>query len=293
MPRTRRGGSKEPSGSPEARAGTATLDGPRPEASDAESRSRRRYDPAWDEWRRPRRWPGVLITCVIVLGFIAAVGWTYRPRGHVHRPTIVPSAIRHVLPPYVPGTTGGATVTAYSGKSNASGLAFTTNGNLLVLHAKCVCAYSFVVTVSDPLGNIVTIPVTSTGAFDGTLTLSLHAGHYSISVVPSGPWTIQLVQPSPAMPAIATPFEYFSTGGSVIGPFSSANAYLGLRFLSFTNGAVAVHVLSLSGANVATPFSGRGIVQRTATLRGLPNPYYVEVDAAGYWLLTVRRSAAG
>jgi len=294
MPRTRRGGPKG-ADAPFSGGGaaTATLEGPAPEdGSGRQRKSRRRYDPAWDDWKRPRRWPGVLITCLVVLGFLAAVAWHYRPHPHLHRASIAPSAI-HSLPPYVPGAVGtGASVSAFAGKSNASGLAFTATGNLLLLHAKCVCTYSFVLTVTDPGGNLVTLPVTSSGYFNGTLSMPLKAGHYALSVVASGPWSVQLVQPTAAMPAISTPFGYFSTGGSVIGPFSSANQYLSLKFLSFSNGSVAMHLLNLQGATVATPFSGRGIVDKSATIAGLPNPYYIEVDANGYWVLNVRRSAA-
>ena len=280
---------------PGAPGAVATIDGPTLEQLPPEGRSRRRYDPAWDDWKRPRRWPGILLSCAIVLGFISVVVWHYRPVAtHVaHR--IVPSKIA-AKGAFVVGNAGpGTAVTTFSGKANASGLAFSTTGNLVILHSQCKCQTNFVVTVSDLLNPVVALPVSTLGSFSSSVALPIHAGHYTLSVVGTGPWTLQVIQPTPALPAVATPFVYFSSGQSVLGPFSAANRFLGLSFFSFTNGSISVAMLNLQGATTKTVFLARSPAQPSVLLPPTlaPNPFYLEVTAAGYWELTVQRSSTG
>ena len=291
MPLTRRGGSKGKAAGPEAAtSGVATLDGPPPDAKvPTEGRSRRRYDPAWDEWKRPHRWPGVAITCVIVLAFISAVVWHYRPHDHARPPQFASSSI-HSQPAFVPASSG-ATVLTFQGKKNASGLRFNSNGGLQIVHAQCECSYNFVVSISDALGNVVVIPVSANGLYNGTSAVSLLKGRYALSVIGEPKWSVQIIQPTTRVPAIATPFRYFSTGYSVIGPFSAANQYLAFRFFQTSPGGSTVNVLDLNGVAVKTPFAGHGLYRSATTIAGLPNPYYLQVSASGYWSLLVRRTA--
>jgi hypothetical protein len=292
MPGIRRGGSKGKLPGPvPPGGGVATLDGPPPgQDLPPGARSRRRYDPAWDEWKRPRRWPGVVITCVIVLGFLSAVVWHYRPR-HTEAPRPTFTSRVHPSASFVPATTGGASVVSFSGKKNAANLQFTASGGLTVLHAQCACTYNFVVTINDTFGGVVAVPVSVGGFYNGTSTLTLAPGRYSMSVVGEPKWSVEVIQPTPRVPAIATPFRYFSTGSSVLGPFSSANQYLAYRFFQTAPGGTVVSILDLRGTEVQTPFKGIGLYRGETTLQGLPNPYYVKVTASGYWNLTVRRTA--
>lgn len=264
---------------------------------------RRRYDPAWRDWNAPRRWPGIALTCVIVLAFVGVVVWHFRPhatpaKSTVHLPALQPCSARKsgtcFSSAFVPGTAGHEVLTTFRGTKDRTGLRFTSNGQLLVLHAGCLCAYNFVVEVSSSLDQPIAFPVNTNGHYNSVLNATMPAGTYSLSVIGSGPWVVQLIQPTAGAPAIATPFQYFSSGNDVLGPFSSANLALHLRFLSGTNGSVYVHVLNGAGVRIATPFEGRFAVKRYALLNhvaGLSNPYYLEVDASGYWDLQVARSA--
>ena len=301
MPPFRRGSSKAPApGDPGGGVGTLTApgpDGPPP----AGGRSRRRYDPAWDEWQRPRRWPGMLLSCAIVLGFLGVVIWHYRPhpKAPVAAPTYTPRQLKGLRPTFVVGASGrGVNVTTYRGTKNKLGLAFTTNGQLLVLHAKCTCVYNFVVTISDAGGVPESFPVSNTGTSNVTLNQTLDPGRYVMRVIASGPWEVQLIQPTAATPLLPTTpkaFKYFSAGPSVLGPFSSANRYLFLQYVPGAAGQIHVYVLDPGGVRVDPAFKALGQpIKAGVTLPNPSNPFYVEVDAgSGLWSLHVQHNSRG
>ena len=253
-------------------------------------RPRRRYDPAWNDWTPPRRWPGILLTCLIVLGFLSVVIWHLQPHSVAHAPkTFTGSQIQHPKPPFIPLVKGTRAI-AFSGTHDRGGMHFVSSGGLLILHARCTCQYNFVVTISNTSAIPISFPVNSTGYNDSVLNATVPAGPIVVSVVALGPWSIQLIQPLATTPAILTPFKYFSSGNDVVGPFSAANKYVCFRFLSVTNGSVMVHVLSVRGFGAGTPFSGNIALSESKVLKSLPNPYFLEVDAAGYWNLEARRA---
>jgi hypothetical protein len=265
--------------------------------------SRRNYDPAWDDWDRPRRWPGVLLSCVIVLGFMAVVVWHFRPHAAPihHHTNIVPSNDQLKRPFVVGGGTSDvlATFEGTTDSSSHSPLSFTTNGDLLVLHAVCVCQYNFDVTVDQGFDNPVTIPVSGLGSHNTALDLTLPKGTYQFQVVGSGPWKLVLIQPQANLPLLPTPFvstcscdefSYFSEGDSVIGPFSPADGYLGIDFLSSSHGDIFTRVLNSQGTSVAALY-GKSPYVHAVTLHNLPNPYYLEITGVGLWQVEVRPTA--
>ena len=270
-------------------------DGPPP----AGGRSRRRYDPAWDEWQRPRRWPGILISCAIVLGFLGVVIWHYRPHPKpvTAPPVYTKRELKGLRPTFIVGDSGrSVSVTTYHGTTNKSKLAFTTNGRLLVLHAKCKCVYNFVVTISNVGGVPISFPVSNTGTSNLTLNQSLAPGRYIMSVIASGPWEVQLIQPTAAIPLLPTtpkPFKYFSAGSSVLGPFSSANRYLFLQYVPGAAGQIHVYVLDPAGVRVDPAFKAiNQTLKAGVTLPNPSNPFYVEVDAgSGLWSLHVQHNS--
>jgi hypothetical protein len=276
-------GRRSAPGAPDYGAGVATLDAP----DGGSPRGRRRYDPAWDDWNPPRRWPGVLISCVIILGFFAVVVWHFRPHVDlkVHDP--LPSHSK-IEPLYVIGSHGYAVVHTYHSTHGVAGIPYVANGRLVVLHAECTCTENFVVSVVSSLGVPLAYPVNTSGTFDAALNLTEAPGRYTLSVVGTGPWEVQLIEPTPTMPAIATPYKYFHYGNDVLGPFSAANRSLGLKFLA-PGGTVRVIILDRYGFPVASPFAGRTDVVATRVLARLPNPYYLVVDASGFWQIKVQR----
>jgi hypothetical protein len=301
MPQLRRGGSKASPPARDAGGGVGTLtalgaDGPPP----AGGRSRRRYDPAWDEWQRQRRWPGILLSCAIVLGFLGVVVWHYRPHPKpLPHQVFTHKELKGLKGTFVVGASGlGVNVTTYRGTENKRKLPFTTNGQLLVLHAKCSCIYNFVVTISNVGGVPVAFPVSNMGNSEVTLNQTLAPGRYVMSVIGTGPWEVQLIQPTAATPLLRTApkrFKYFSAGSSVLGPFSSANKYLFLQYVPGALGHISVYVLDPAGVRVDQVFkTGNQPIKVGATLPNPSNPYYVEVDAgSGLWSLHVQRSSHG
>jgi hypothetical protein len=265
----------------------------------AQGRSRRRYDPSWDDWKKPRRWPGILLTCVIVLGFIGVVVWHYRPHSpHHHAAGSGQSSLPGGIPKpaYVLAASGpGATVKVFHGTKNAQGLKFSTDGKLLVLHAKCTCAYNFVVTIRNAQNTPIDYPVTAMGDSESSINLQLPAGSYTAQVIAVKPahWTLQFIQPGPALTPIPTPFKYYSSDASVVGPFSSSNKFLFFKFFSQANNVARVYILNANGQRVDQPFLGRTEIYTKATLPNPSNPYYVEVVAGPFWQLRVQHSAKG
>lgn len=264
----------------------ATLEAPTPTSTRA---ARRRYDPAWDDWNPPRRWPGVLLSCVIVLAFLGVVIWHFRPHPapvHVGGPTLPAGAT--IQPTYVVG--GGTTDVAatFVGKHDRQGLAFSSSGGLLVLHATCACAYNFDVTIDQGFDAPVSVPITGVGDYDDASDISLPAGNYQFSVVGDGPWKLQVIEPQPNVPLLAAPFKYFSEGDAVLGPFSAIDKYLKLAFLSKGHGLIVTNVLNGHGISVATPFFGKSPYEEWKAVRNPPGPYYVEITAVGFWEVWVQ-----
>jgi hypothetical protein len=293
MRQFRRGGPKPPV-APDPGGGIGTLtapDAPPPEGG----RSRRRYDPAWDEWQRPRRWPGVLLTCVIVLGFIGVVVWHYRPTTaptHHHKPFFSTKDLPSLA--YAPSGRGATTLTYHGTHNTKAPIAFTSRGHLLILHARCRCTYNFVVTIANAGAIPVAFPISNTGTSDVTLNETLPEGRYTMAIVASGPWKVQLIQPTASMPPlkVAPPFHWYSADPSVIGPFTSADRYLYLKYLGY--GAIHVYVLDLNGVRIDTVFAGRFQLVHGASLPNPPTPYFIEVDAStGLWKLFVQHSHKG
>lgn len=289
-------------GENDERGAVSTLTTPGPEDAPPIRGSRRRYDPAWDDWRRPRRWPGVLLTSVVVLAFIGVVVWHYRPHTAHKAPTVYQQiGVGKVFGPFVPLADGhGASVRMFRGTRSAQHLRFATDGKLLVMHAICDCTYNFVVTITNPIGSPVAFPVTSTGPFDGTMNVTLPAGLYFLNVVAPTPaaWKVQLIQPGPSPPVIPTPFKYppgkfVTLHPSVLGPFSASDRFLYFKFFSATNGTGRVYVVDPAGVHVDQVFYVRALFSNGRTLPNPPQPYYVEVDASGYWQLRVQHSAHG
>jgi hypothetical protein len=277
-------------GRPEA-PGPLTPPGPHaaPGATGPQAGRGRRFDPAWNDWTPPRRWPGILLSCVIVLGFLSVVIWHLRPQTSTHRSNPVFSSKVTVLPTFLPSARGARAAT-YTGTKSANGLHFLSNGNVLVLHARCTCEYNFVVTIANASLVPIAYPVNATGRVDSVLDTTLPKGEFTLSVMGEGRWILQLVQPLLTTPLIPTPFTYLSQGNDVLGPFSAADKYLGLQFLS-SDGTVAVHVLNEQGFGVQTPFNARIELQASRVLAPLKGPYFLEVDStSGLWSLYAGRT---
>jgi hypothetical protein len=301
--RTSRRGDRASEREPDRGGGVATIEAPEGTGSKP---SRRHYDPAWDDWNAPRRWPGILLSCLIVLGFLAIVIWHFRPHTAPIRPVTVTIPSKGTL--QKPFLVGGGTkdvIATFNGTRDRSNLGFTSKGSLLILHAKCTCQYNFDVTIDQGLDQPVQIPLSGVGNHDTVIDVTLPQGNYQFSVVGSGPWRLQLIQPEANLPVVATPFvpattkggcgchefSWFSGGDAVIGPFSSADHYLKLTFLSAGNSDIFTRILNAQGASLATPLFGKSPYAHAVTIHSLPSPYFLEINATGFWLVEVRPSA--
>jgi hypothetical protein len=128
-------------------------------------RNGRPYDPAWDAWRPPRRWPGIALTAVALSGLTLALIYHFTPsRGHtnVTLPT-VPGA--KVEAPYQPPTDVlPSAVQNFSGTRAQSGLSLNTSGSLAIWNFHCLCRHNFAVSVYDAKGTLNAVPVNALGA---------------------------------------------------------------------------------------------------------------------------------
>lgn len=274
-----------------ASGGMATLD---PAASPPpRGAPRRRYDPAWDDWNPPRRWPGILLSAVVVLGLLAVVIWHFSPTHKARQATqekIVTNGQRPASP-YVVGQSSGKGVitTPYHGRGDAD-IPLVSWGSLMILHAKCVCTFNFAVTIKNAQGLPVAVPINTSGTVGTVLDITEPPGAYEAAVLATGPWEVDVIQPQADAPTIATPFAYYSYGDDVLGPFSGANHYLDLQFLG-EGDAISVQLMNDRGTVLGTLFAGRNFYERNRPIAAPPNPYYLLVTSGGYWSIDVRRSA--
>ena len=246
----------------------------------------------------------MLASCAVVLVFLAAIIWVNRPTPTHHHGSVGIEVAIAVKAPFVPAVASGGTTTTFSGKASQSGLVFNGLGGLTILHATCVCSTNFVVVVNNPQGAAIDYPVNVIGGYDAVQPITAPKGKDRLSVIATGPWKLVVVQPSAAARPLASPFSFppasakkpSSAIEDVVGPFRATDSKLTFRFVPLEGGNVTVYALNVDGQ--ATGF-GRPLLTwateraSTETLRGMPDPYYLEVVASGFWVLSVGSSTSG
>ncbi len=187
------------------------------------------YDPAWDAWKPKRTIPpriviAIIAVAVLVIGgvFVTSALRTGKSKGvaPVFSVTATTFMISH-------GANQAPDV-LLSGNSNQTTSQFTAPSGLAVFSVTCKCVESFGITVIDPSGSIVSIPmnVTNTGLtaqFAGSAASQLNRGSYQLKVHATGNWAIAVSFPSNVQP-VSLPRQFGSIGPAVVGPFPGGKA---------------------------------------------------------------------
>lgn len=255
-----------------------------------EIRKGRPYDPSWDLWRPKRRWPGVVATAIILSGFVVVLGYRYASPPPAPQPTFVHNPATSVQPAYFPPVSpDSSALQQITGDRNRTSVPVRATGNLMIWYFQCRCFANFGVIVHDAAGQVVDIAYNATGVVTAAVPARYAAGNYTIDVIADGSWTVSLIDPRSLAP-IPAPFSYLSSGQSVVGPFTGPNATLTVDYV----GAIGTKMMMfISDGTSATP--GLSVLDQTFfskkfTLHDLPNKYWLIMNGAGYWKVTVDRS---
>lgn len=251
-------------------------------------RNGRPYDPAWDLWRPVRRWPGVLLAALVTAGLLTAIAYHYEHR--------VPAAPRPIFttapqlglsgPYYPPVHQDSEPYQKFTGSASASGIAFTSNGELATWEFNCRCDNNFFVLVHDAQNNLVGVPVNSLGRTKSIDEADYPAGEYTMDVGASGKWSVVIV-PEGGLPLIKTPFEYVSTGTSVLGPFPPNHRHVIVQYKASLGQLFSVQAVDKYDNQLTTGIVTVKSTYQRLTLPVQPAPYYLVVSGAGLWLIHV------
>ena len=166
-------------------------------------------------------------------------------------------------------------------------LPFTTSGTLTTWTFACQCTNNFNVEVHDSKGNLVDIPLNSIGNTRLAAMAGYPAGNYTFDVAADGKWIINLINES-MLPLVNTPFHYFSSGTSILGPFSSNHNQISVGYIANLGQLLSVQVLDKNNVGYGYPIFTIRSLGESLTLPNPPNPYYLSVNGAGLWLLDIK-----
>ena len=248
-----------------------------------EIRKGRPYDPAWDLWRPKRRWPGVLLTAVIVSGFVIVLGYRYATAPKEQTAAFTPSPSTPLQAPYFPPVNPkSAALQQLTGNKNRTSIPVRATGKLMVWYFQCRCFANFGVIVHDSSGQVVDIAYNSTGVVTAAVPARYGAGNYTIDVIADGSWTVSFIDPHGLAP-LPLPYSYLSTGKSVLGPFSGPSATVGVDFVGAIGARLSLLVSDGTTAQPALAVLDQTMFVKKFPLKNLPSRYWLIVDGAGYW----------
>ena len=251
-------------------------------------RKGRPYDPAWDAWQPRRRWPGIIVSAIVVAGFIGALAFKYSAKVAAPPSTFPTQSQNQIKPVYFPPVApGSAQLQQISGTKSASSLHFHSTGKLMIWYFQCHCVTNFGVIVHDSTGAVIDVPLNTTGKSTISTPAQYPAGDLSVGVIADRQWTISLIDPS-SLPTMKLPYSYLSGGESILGPFSSRSMTLDLGFI----GAIGNHfTMTMSDGTLSTPklwAIDSQSFSKHLELSNLPDKYWLIVNGEGLWQIKAK-----
>lgn len=252
-------------------------------------RKGRPYDPAWDAWQPRRRWPGVVVSAIVISGFLGALAFNLTSKPSTPPSVIPPSALGQISTPYFPPVSPAShDLQQASGKKSTSGVRFTTTGKLMVWHFQCRCVANFGIIVHNTSGTVLDVPVNNVGRTILAVPAYYAKLNLSVSVIADGEWTVSLIDPS-HLANQALPLEFVSAGQSVLGPFAGPNFEAAVGFL----GGIGNHfTMAISDGSTATPklvaFESQAFT-RTLVQTKMPPRFYLIINGDGFWQIKVKK----
>lgn len=251
-------------------------------------RKGRPYDPAWDAWQPRRRWPGILISAVVIAGFVGSLAFKYTSKPATAPTVIASGSLSQIKAPYFPPVSpNAAQLQQSSGTKAASNVAYQANGKLMVWYFQCRCVTNFGVIVHSANGSVIDVPVNSTGKTVIAAPAFYPKGKLLVSIIADGQWTVSLIDPS-TLPNQALPIDFLSTGQSVLGPFAGPSLNASIGFL----GAIGNRfTMSVTDGSLATPrllmFESQSFSKDLVQTK-LPKKYWLIINGNGLWQLKVK-----
>ena len=252
-----------------------------------EIRKGRPYDPSWDLWRPKRRWPGVVITAVIVAGFVAVLGYRYTTTPAALPSAFAPTSTSQLQPPYFPPVNPkSAALQTLTGSKNRTMVPVSATGGLMVWYFQCRCFANFGIIVHDSSGQVVDIPSNATGVVTSAVPARYAKGRYTLDVIADGAWTISLIDPHGLSP-LPLPYSYLSTGRSVLGPFKGPAAKFEVDFAGAIGARMSMTISDGTSTMPSLALLDSTMFVKKFTLNKLPNRYWLIVDGNGFWNVKV------
>ena len=252
-------------------------------------RKGRPYDPAWDAWRPRRRWPGVVVSAVVISGFLGALAFNFTSKPSTPPSVISPSALGQISAPYFPPVSPVShDLQQASGKKSTSGVRFTTTGKFMIWYFQCRCVTNFGIIVHDASGTVIDVPVNNVGRTNLAAPAYYAKSNLSVSVIADGEWTVSLIDSS-HLENQAVPLEFLSVGQSVLGPFAGPHLEAVLGFI----GGIGNHfTMTVSDGSTATPrlvaFESQSFY-RTLVETNLPPRFFLIINGDGVWSAKVKK----
>ena len=243
-------------------------------------RNGRPYDPAWDLWRPPRRWPGALLSAIAIVGLVVAVVFHFSGKAHPKKPhaIFVGAGISPTAAPVTPPSD----VVKFRGKAGVATITFTSKGTLLVWNVACKCRDNYGVIVRNSLGDVVGVPVNATGKSASASPTLYPAGTYTASVVATGPWHIDLIDPTHAA-FLPTTYRYVSKGSSVLGPFHGPVASITFTYIGSVGTVFSAKVVTMNSIPLLPTVYHHSFYYGTQSLSGLADMYFIYVSGPNLW----------
>ncbi|MEI8050871.1 MAG: hypothetical protein WCI12_05500 [Actinomycetes bacterium] len=247
------------------------------------------YDPGWDDWRQPRRWPIVALAIVLILGAVLVGAYKVTSKTSTTKAKSIPT-VPSPTTFQIPTAPSEPKEVVLTGKSDATPPSFPISGGMVVFSATTTSPWQFGVTLLDANGNFVDVLYNVLGSVNGSVVRSLEPGTYQIKVTAKDAWTVTVRQPAPNTEPLSLPSTHSGVGPSIIGPFP-AGMPLSVLFGFLSNGDVwppaSVQVIYLDGRKGSILMSETSQKIVTVHLAASMQPFYLQAFALGNWQLTV------
>jgi len=156
----------------------------------------------------------------------------------------------------------------------------------MIWYLQCRCVTNFGVIVHDARGSVLEVPVNTVGRTALAIPARYAKQNLTVSVIADGQWTISFIDPS-HLAYLNEPFDYLSTGSSVLGPFAGRKAAISAAYIAGIGGRFAV---TLSDGSLSTPsltFYESQSFNKTGEWTNLPPKFWLIVNGIGLWQIKV------
>ncbi|MEI6453537.1 MAG: hypothetical protein WCO31_02980, partial [Actinomycetes bacterium] len=250
------------------------------------------YDPAWDDWRPPRRYGG-LWTCLLVV--ILAMSTFVLVGQKASKPlSTTPNAasLLHQNPKAnqasgaVPFNSRAPEI-KFTGKTGEFRRRFLPSAGLAIVSVFCNCHTILGVEIFDADQNLVTVPVNNDGLYSGSFAVRLNLDWNILEVQADGPWGVSIAFPD-SKNLVELPQTYLSGSDKVQGPFAGGRSIkVDASFLPISASQVTVNLVDATGKVISVLISRSGRFETSLTVGLPPGPVYIDVRSSAFWTISL------